>query len=449
MISIYMIIRAITFTVLVALAALTWRGRQPGTLESGPVTIEMSVWGMPFENALYTDLYIPEFERQNPGIKVRFHHFEDYSDRILLTHAGGIAPDVMREGYETSEAWTRRGLNLPLNRFIDGKDGIDRKDFIPMLWNGLGYRGETYGVPQDINISALFFNKDLFDRAGIAYPNDNWTWADLKRADDELTVAPQPGRSAQKGLEMGWNGANFRPFLYQAGGKVWDGDRVAFDSPEGVEALTYFRTLMKGYSLTRSTETRGGLGPDKLFQNGNVAMYIDGSWMTPSISKGAPNLRLGVCPLPRGAKAMSVSGSCVWGIDSNTKHPEEAWKLVKFLSSTWALKKYWQTLWVAPPARWSALRSPEFRQIRGIPGQVPGVPSKSAFQDKCAWIPEVLEHGWTTLEYASPYTDRMMSRLDKAVDEVMVANEDPRKALAEAARDANRDIREAKQSDAR
>ena len=74
----------------------------------GTVTIEMCVWGMPFENDLYTKIYIPEFERQNPGIKVRFHHFEDYPNRVLLSHAGGIAPDVIREGYETNQAWTEQ-----------------------------------------------------------------------------------------------------------------------------------------------------------------------------------------------------------------------------------------------------------------------------------------------------------------------------------------------------
>jgi multiple sugar transport system substrate-binding protein len=62
----------------------------------GPLNLEMSVWGMPWENNLYTDLYIPQFERENPGIRVKFHHFEDYNNRILLSHAGGIAPDVIR-----------------------------------------------------------------------------------------------------------------------------------------------------------------------------------------------------------------------------------------------------------------------------------------------------------------------------------------------------------------
>ncbi len=422
--------------------------RDPLPAKGKTVTVEMSVWGMPFENALYTDVYIPEFERQNPGIKVRFHHFEDYPNRVLLSHAGDIAPDVIREGYETGMAWTRRGLNLPLDKYIDGPDGIDRRDFIPMLWDGLEHKGETYGVPQDINVLGLFYNKALFDKAGMAYPTADWTWDDLKRAVDKLTIDKDgDGRPEQKGLDMAWGAGMFRPFLYQAGGRFWDGDKAVFDSPEGAEALRYYRSLMKAYSLTRSNQGRGGLGPDKFFQTGNVAMYIDGSWMTPSISKGAPDLRFGVAPLPRGKQVLSVSGSCVWGIDKNSKHPDEAWKLLKFLSSEWALKKYWQTLWVAPPSRWSALRSREFGQIKGIEGQIPGVTTAGEFKDKCAWLPDVLERKATTLEYASPYTDRMMAHLGKAVDEVLIDNRDPMAALRDAAKATNKEIEDAKRSE--
>lgn len=246
---------------------------------------------------------------------------------------------------------------------------------------------------------------------------------------------------------MSWGGDTFLPFLFEAGGSMWNGDRVAFDSPQSAAALRFYRSLMKSYSLTRSTNERGGLQPNVFFQQGTVAMLIDGSWEAPSISKGAPDLRFGVAPLPRGVRAMTVSGSCVWGIDRDTKYPDASWKLLKFLSSEWALKKYWQTLWVAPPSRWSSLRSPEFHEIKGIPGAVPSVDSADEFRDKCGWVSEVLENGWTTLQDSSPYKDRAMTYLNKAVDQVLIQNRDPAQALHEAAEDANADIVEAERSD--
>ncbi|RYG39553.1 sugar ABC transporter substrate-binding protein [bacterium] len=393
---------------------------------TGPVTIEMSVWGMPWENDLYTKLYIPEFERQNPDIRVRFHHFEDYGNRVLLSHAGGIAPDVIRENIDFSIGWTKRGLNLPLNRYINGSDGIDRKDFIPILWKGLEYGGDTYGVPQDINLLGLFYNKELFDKAGMAYPDASWTWKDLQSAAKKLT------QGQTVGLDMGWGGGTFRPFVYQAGGRFWneDGVTTAIDSPEVAEALRYYKSLMRGdVALTRSNSLRGGLGPDKFFQTGRVAMFVDGSWLVPSIKKAAPDLRFGLAPLPRGAQASTISSSCHWSVSSQTRHPEAAWKLAKFLGNTEALKEYWQMLWVAPPARWSALRSEEFKNVKGAPGKIPGIDSQAEFAEKCGWIPQVLENGWTSIEFCNPYTNRLMLHLNEAVDKVLLENADPATVL--------------------
>src|SRR5678815_5617286 len=108
---------------LIALAMLitriVWVVTRPKVEDSrdGPVTIEMSVWGMPWENDLYKDIYIPEFEALNPGIKVKFHHFEDYGNKVKLTFAGDIAPDVMRMGNEGGPEWIKHGIALPLDKY--------------------------------------------------------------------------------------------------------------------------------------------------------------------------------------------------------------------------------------------------------------------------------------------------------------------------------------------
>jgi multiple sugar transport system substrate-binding protein len=420
--------------------------RPPVEVTAGPVVIEMSVWGMPWENDLYTKVYIPEFERQNPNIKVRFQHFEDYGNRILLSHAGGIAPDVIRQSLEGNMGWIHRGMNMPLNKYIDGPDGIDRKDFIPILWEGLKFKGETYGVPQDINILGMYYNKDLFDKAGVAYPDENWTWADLKNASDKMTKdVDGDGHADVIGLDMGWGGGTYRPFLFQAGGEFWskDGERTTIDTPEAAEALKFYKSLMHTYSLTKSSSQRGGLGPDKFFEAGKVAIFFDGSWRTPSLKKNAPKLRFGVAPLPRGKVATSVSGSCFWAISGQCRHPDAAWKLVKFLSSTEALTEYWQFLWVAPPARWSALRSAKFKEITGAPGKIPGIDSPQEFEEKCGWITTVLENGWMTVRQSSPYSDRLSLNLNEAVDRVLLENADPATVLKEAARKTNKQIQDA------
>ncbi|MBI3721447.1 MAG: sugar ABC transporter substrate-binding protein [Fimbriimonas ginsengisoli] len=405
------------------------------------IVIEMSVWGMPWENALYTDIYIPEFERQNPGIKVKFHHFESYDNRLLLSHAGGIAPDVMRQGITSGGArFIQKGMNLALDEFMDGQDGIDRADFIPVLWTPLRSNGKTYGIPQDINMLGLFYNKAIFDERHVSYPDSTWTWGDLKNAMERLTFDRDgDGHLDVVGLNMGWGAGNYLPFFYQAGGRVWNEDktRTLLDSPAGVKSLEFYKSLMHQYTITQANSERGGLGPDTFFEMGKVAMLINGTWATPSLKKHAPGLRFGVSVLPHDKKIMTTSGSCYWAISTQSRHPAEAWKLAKFMSSTEGLIKYWQYLWVAPPARWSSLRSPEFRHVTGAAGKIPGIESEEEFREKCQWIVETLERGWTTTEHVSAHRQELGVSLQRAVEQVLLEHAPPERALSDAAREVN------------
>jgi multiple sugar transport system substrate-binding protein len=445
-------VRAIAATIiaLVLLSGLNalWQQERAG----GRVEIEMSVWGMPFENRLYLDEYIPEFERLNPNIKVRFHHFDNYANRILMLRAGGIAPDVMRQNVDFGAQLIRRGMNLPLDRFMDGPGGIDRNDFIPVTWEGLRCNGRTYGIPQDVNIRALFYNKDLFDAAHMKYPDEHWTWEDLKRAADRLSnPATNGGKQGITGVLTGLKFFDWLPFYYQAGGRTWDETKSvpAFNNEAAVKALKYLKGLSKDFVMSQSSNERGGLGPFTFFQNGQAAMLIDGSWQSPNLTKEGKKLRFGVAPLPHGLEAMSVSSSCNWGISAQTKHPEEAWKLAKFLSGKQALIRYWQTLWVAPPARWSSLRSPEFRRVTGMGKNSPAIRTGAEFREKCGWIPYVLEDGQTSMEFVGPFTNQMIDRLNYAVQDVLLQGAEPHAALARAERETKQQIAEAEKTFAR
>ena len=426
-----------------------WQGARAG----GRVEIELSVWGMPFENALYLREYIPQFERENPEIRVRFHHFDSYANRILMLRAGSMAPDVMRQNTEFGAQYIRRGMNLPLDRFMDGPDGIDRNDFFPITWDALRYRGRTYGIPQDINIRALFYNKDLFDAAGLKYPDETWTWPDLQRAAARLADPKSSGgKKGVIGLLAGFRSTDWLPFYYQAGGRVWNADKTVptIDNPRAVEALAYFKSLGGNFLMSQSSSERGGLGPYTFFQNGQAAMLIDGSWRAPQLKKSAPGLNFGVAQLPRmapgSAGTRSISTSCYWGVSAQTRHPEEAWKLARFLSGREQLIRYWQYLWVAPPARWSSLRSPEFRNVTGAGKDNPGLSGDAEFGEKCHWILRTLERGETTTEFIGPFTRQLFDKLNYAVEDVLLQGAEPRAALRRAEREALEQIREAEKT---
>jgi multiple sugar transport system substrate-binding protein len=438
------LVATIAGLLLLTLLNAAWREKRAG----GRVEIDMSVWGMPFENGLYLREYIPEFERLHPNIKVKFHHFENYSRKILMLRAGGMAPDVMRENTNSEMGAIRRGMNLPLDEFMDGPDGIDRSDFIPVALEALRYNGRTYGIPQDINIRGLYYNKDLFDAAKLSYPNENWTWKEFEQAAKILSRLKTKDGSPVAGLIDGYKSQDWFPFYYQAGGRVWNDDKSvpAFNNDRALRSLAFLKRLSGDLTMSQSTSERGGLGPFTFFQNGQAGMLIDGSWRTPQLKKDGKDLRFGVAPLPRGEKALSISTSCFWAVSAQTKHPKEAWLLARFLSSKEALIRYWQTLWVAPPARWSALRSAQFRQITGSGKESPALPDPREFEEKCAWIPYMLEHDQTTLEYNGPFSQQLYQKLDYALNTILLQGADPKRALAKAEREMKVQIAEAEKS---
>ena len=111
-----------------------------------------------------------------------------------------------------------------------------------------------------------------------------------------------------------------------------------------------------------------------------------------------------------------------------------------------ALIRYWQSLWVAPPARWSSLRAAEFQQITGAGKDSPALPDAAEFREKCAWIPYVLEQGETTMEFIGPFTNQLYPKLDYALQDILLRGEEPRAALQKAQRETLQQIKEAKKT---
>jgi multiple sugar transport system substrate-binding protein len=427
-------------TLVLALAACS---KEPSAAQEGEeshpernnkkVIIEMSVWGMPWENDLYREIYIPAFEAENPNVEVKFYHFPRYNERLLTLYRAGESPDVMRQNIVWGGLYMQKGTNRPLDNYIDGPDGVDRSDFLQILWDRVTFDGKTYGLPQDINMIGLFYNKDIFDNAGIAYPDASWTWDDLERVAKRLTKVKNK-RVEIFGYDAIWYSSEFMCYFLQAGGKIWSEDRqrCLINSAAGVEALRFWKSMIYEFHLARSGDMRGGtaIGPDKFFEMGKTAMYVDGTWSIPAIKRNAPDLRFGVAPLPHFRRAATIGTSCYWAISKQSKHPDEAWKLIKFMNSTENLLRYWRVLWVAPPARWSALRDPRFRQITGLDTRIPGLPEEE-FDEKCGWILYCLENGITTTEQIHPRLGDLMTELQIAIDKVLVMRStvDPQDAL--------------------
>ncbi len=415
-----------------------------GGKDSGKkVKITMSVWGMPWEDALYKDIYIPEFEKLHPDIDVEFVNYTNYSDKLVTLAAGGNAPDVMRQNTADVPLYISKDMNLELDKFIE-RDGIDRSDYVDAVWKAVTKEGKTYAMPQDENLHALYYDPKAFAEAGIPEPDHNYTLAQL--LEDAKKLTKKNGDQVERyGFVTGWNAWNFINYVLAFGGSLWSEDKqTSTIGGEGaVKALEYWKSLMVDFNLTPYQSEMGQLGPDVYFQTGKAAMYMDGTWMAPSITKAAPDFKFKATSFPAGTRKVVRGSSCTFAIYKNTKHPEAAWELTKFLTSKEALTKYWQVLWVAAPASYSATNSESFKNVSGYKGDIPGIKSEEEYKDKVSWIVDTFNNKWDTQEWIGTYQSLYWTEVDNAIQSVLVEGStvSPADALKKAEEAINQNIK--------
>ncbi len=195
--------------------------------------------------------------------------------------------------------------------------------------------GKIYGFPRDNDTTVLYYNKDLFDDAGVAYPDETWTWDEFLEAAKALTVRDARGRVVQYGVVLESN--KYFNFLHQNGADMFDDPlnptRFTLDDPKAIEALQFMADLINEHQVAPSFAQMLQLGSStELFQTGRVAMAMTNAARIPTFQQ-AP-FEWGVAPLPAGRTGIRANtmGGAGYVISANTKHPEEAWTFLKFLA---------------------------------------------------------------------------------------------------------------------
>ncbi|MNI51849.1 sn-glycerol-3-phosphate-binding periplasmic protein UgpB precursor [compost metagenome] len=198
-------------------------------------------------------------------------------------------------------------------------------------WDGVEYDSKLYGVPWLLGTRALFYNKDIFEEAGLDPEKPPATWDELQQYAEQIsanTSAKGFGIAAGE-AETPWT--EFSLFLWSNGGDFLNADQTAsaLSEPAAVEALEYYHNLSK-FSLVAQD---GMIGQE--FAAGTVGMFISGAWNLRSLPTNAPDLNFGVAVIPAAPSgdAASFGGGEILSISAKTKVPDEAYKLIEFMTA--------------------------------------------------------------------------------------------------------------------
>lgn len=308
--------------------------------ESDGGELSVSIWDTNQEPGLKEIL--ADFTEET-GIKTKLTvvKWDEYWTMLEAGAQGGSLPDVFWMHSNESERYMSNDMLLDLTDKIAESDKIDPENYPEDIWGLYTYDDKYYAVPKDVDTIALWYNKTMFDEAGLAYPTADWTWDDVSEAAKKLTK--DDGSQYGLAVRNDNNQAGYYNLVYDNGGYIINEDKTksGWDDPKTMEAMKTLEGWIKD-GVMPSIETMSENGEDVLFQSGKVAMVLQGSWMVAAYRDNeytAANCDL--VELPKNAETgrrASVYNGLGWAAAANGEHTEEAWKLLEYLGSEEAQK---------------------------------------------------------------------------------------------------------------
>jgi multiple sugar transport system substrate-binding protein len=302
-----------------------------------PVTLLWGFWGSPEEKASH-ERVANAYMASHSNVKIEYFNapWDDYFTKLKTLWAGGdpkAIPDVFF--LWPTPSYAARGVLEDLTPYIQ-KDNYNLNDYWPNLLASASYQGKVFGFPRDIEAHALYYNKKLFDAAGVAYPTDKWTWDDLTAAAQKLTKKDAGGRVTQYGLAM--EGGKWPMWVGQAGGQVLDDltnpSKCTLDTPQAMKGLQFFYDLMdKGYAMRNAALSQQG-GDSGVFQAGQAAMIIQNSSRVADFNANKDlDYDVAAVPVAKDGQPWNINGGAAWVMSSKSAHKAEAWDFLKWLQS--------------------------------------------------------------------------------------------------------------------
>ncbi len=274
---------------------------------------------------------VAAFEKKYPDIKVDFESvaFSDIFLKYKTLIAGNTPPDVMSMNFDQAYSFASLGALEPLDSWIKSTN-LDTSIYFPATLDMFKVDGVQYSMPGTFSDVVLFYNKDLFDAAGLQYPNKNWTAQDLKTAALTLTKDTNgDGKIDQFGYEYPW----YPIVLEQYNAKIWDPttNKCTLNSDAGIKALQAIVDSRYGSEQYAPTpDDLNQQGDWDMFMAGKLAMMPTGPWAVGTFNQKITTFTYDIADMPAGEKLATHVYANSYAMAAGSKNKEAAWKFIEF-----------------------------------------------------------------------------------------------------------------------
>ena len=283
----------------------------PGSNAAGSTSITVQVSGEREETAVYRAM-VTAYENDHPEATIELVEVADKGDhltKLATDFAAGEPADVFLVNFREYSQFVSRGAIEPFGNHVDDV-GIDLADYFPAPIEAFTFNDELQCMPQNVSSLVVYYNVDLFDRAGVAPPEAGWTWDDFRAAGEKLTTGDVRGIGIEPSI------IRIAPFVWSNGGELVDDDttptRFTLDTPEAREALGFVVDLAHD-ELVPTEEELAAQDLETRFATNKLAMLLSSRRDTPSFRE-VRGLNWDVGPLPIADEPVGIlhsDGYCI------------------------------------------------------------------------------------------------------------------------------------------
>ncbi len=352
-------------------AGTSSQGEEASTGSGETVDLLYTYWGSSFEKEAQASA-IATFNEEHPNIQVEALHIpssgSEYVAKLTAMTASGTNPDIGYMDVSTAFVWAQDDQFYDIFELIDQDPDWDKEKYVDDIFY-MYDEGKSIGTTSSINQRAIFYNTDCFTEAGVELPptdvNEAWTWDEFIEVAKQLTfdangnTPDSPDFDATNILQYGvyWNPNTLLElgiFLDSNGADLLteDGTQLALDTPEAKEVIQAIHDMIYVHHVCPIPNDFSAM-PDGTtwLANKQCAMFITGQWVLLDIAK--LDFNYGIGQLPKFKEARNVKDAGVRVIFKNTKYPEQAWELYKYLANPeGAMALYEEGLWMPTLREW-------------------------------------------------------------------------------------------------
>lgn len=418
-----------------------------GTSDSGKgEQVTITHYTIDSEDRTFIEKLIPDFEKEHPNIKVKVEKapYEQFDSKLQTLIAGGKSPDVTSHyGYGGFAEYYNKDMLLDLTDIIK-EDGFKAADYnIPEdLMKIYTVKDRTYGVPVNMYVTLMLFNKDMFDAANLPYPpsdyeDKSWTFDKMVEDARKMTVVSDDIGKTQYGVDFTWAERDMRPLYFGAepySEDTWTNGGVPsathFDSPEVMAAYNKLFGLILKEKVAPTTEwskSVAGQNGDP-FVAGKIGMSVNGSWSLAGANDFPFNIGIAAVPWGGNEKVRSTLFVDPLLILKGSKHPKEAFEWIKYLVTTDVQTKSIELSGGNPPVNTEAAET-YYKHFEGIDpedvkkvyegGVKYGFESYNHLITNYSQINDMFINEMQPIESGHETVEEVMPRIQKKIEEII------------------------------